>query len=776
MLNRPVRLRELGTAPTRAVTGSDARLGVLFGGFAIVVAIIALRALWLQTSGQSRFTSLWDRTQQRVESIPARDGRIVTSDGVVLAVDETEFSIALHYRWLENPPDPDWLKSQALAQLDRADRRNAERVEAATQDVLRRREQMHQDLAKLLQVSPEALAERMSLIQNRVERVVAAVEARQLTREQSASHPPASPVAGSTWVRLWETVCRELTTPPHRTVREPLVVAEELEYHPIAVAVGVDAVGLVESAPSSFPGVRVEIQSRRTYPRGDQASHLVGSRRPLTEAEFEERRSNIDPSGYSASDRLGRTGIERACDAQLHGLRGEHEIVTNRAGEILSDTIVRTPRHGADVTLTIDSRLQTVAEQLLDDVLSGEAVADTEVAQTAPEGEPGIAGRPVGGCLVAIDVRTGEILTAASAPRHDASLLISATQAEWDALANDPRRPFFPRVTQATLPPGSVFKVLTAIAALESGVLAPDERFDCQGYFERPDRERCAIYRHFGVGHGPVDLSTALAESCNVYFFDVAGRVGGDRIADWANRFGLGTPTGAELPGEASGAVPSPAASARNREPWYPGTTRQLAVGQGALTVTPLQVARLMAAIANDGWLVTPQFVRRPGATRSESLTSSDIQLVGFNVGSEADEKSAAVRVEGLSTATLAAVRAGLEQAVEHPRGTGRAARLDDVRIAGKTGTAQIGAGRPDHAWFAGYVPAESPRIAFVVVIEEGGSGGSVAAPIAREYVRSLLETGLVPRSTRRKTINPSQIHSGGEPPSSKGAGCAAGS
>lgn len=266
------------------------------------------------------------------------------------------------------------------------------------------------------------------------------------------------------------------------------------------------------------------------------------------------------------------------------------------------------------------------------------------------------------------------MLAAASSPRYDARLLISATSAEWDAVSNDPRRPFFPRVTQATLPPGSVFKSLTAIAGIEAGVINPAERFDCAGYLERPDRERCAIYRHFGVGHGPVTLAEALAQSCNVYFFDVAQKLGPMPIVTWAERFGCGVATGCDLAGEQAGHVPHPHRRGPGDAKWYPGTTRQLAIGQGELTVTPLQVVRMTAAIANDGWLVTPHFVRDiPPAVEedgSESASES-IQLAGLSETSPGTTPKPQ-RIEGLTPGTLAEIRRGMQQAVENPRDRAR--------------------------------------------------------------------------------------------------------
>ncbi|MFV0443300.1 MAG: penicillin-binding transpeptidase domain-containing protein, partial [Planctomycetaceae bacterium] len=262
----------------------------------------------------------------------------------------------------------------------------------------------------------------------------------------------------------------------------------------------------------------------------------------------------------------------------------------------------------------------------------------------------------------------------------------------------------------------------------------------------------CAIFRHFGVGHGAITLEEALAQSCNVYFFDVAKRLGPDPIVTWARRFGCGVETGIDVPGDRPGHLPQPGRQADAAERWYPGTTRQLAVGQASLTMTPLQVVRMMAAIANDGWLVTPHVLRDVSSPQFDAAPTSStgtIQLAGLSLRSAAAAPTP-VRISGLTAGTLAHVRRGLVQAVEHPRGTGREAQLKGVRIAGKTGTAEIGAGQPDHAWFAGYAPADAPRIAFVVVIEQGGSGGRTAAPLAREFVRSWSENGLQPRPESR--------------------------
>jgi penicillin-binding protein 2 len=227
-----------------------------------------------------------------------------------------------------------------------------------------------------------------------------------------------------------------------------------------------------------------------------------------------------------------------------------------------------------------------------------------------------------------------------------------------------------------------------------------------------------------------------------VYFFDAARRMGPQAIHDWAARFGLGRPTGVDVPGERGGQLPDPGS---RREPWYPGTTLQFAIGQASLAVTPLQVAQMMAAVANDGDLVTPTFVRPPAA--SDESAAGGVRLASFE--SPRGDRPVRQRIPGLSPGTLARVRAGLRMVVEDPHGTGKRVRTAQVSIAGKTGTAEVGGGKPDHAWFAGYVPADEPRVAFVVVLEHGGSGGHVAGPVAREFVQALLDAGVV-RPDRR--------------------------
>ncbi len=296
--------------------------------------------------------------------------------------------------------------------------------------------------------------------------------------------------------------------------------------------------------------------------------------------------------------------------------------------------------------------------------------------------------------------------------------------------------------------PGSVFKTVTAVALLESGTFDPDATRHCQGFLDRPDRHRCYVYSHYGVGHGDLDLSRAICESCNVYFFQGARKVGPRPLVEWAERFGIGRETGIDLPGEATGHLPQPPSpgpteaaivqaafeSQKSASTWYPGDTLGLAIGQSRLTVTPLQMARVMAAVANDGFLVTPHLVERFGPAR---LTAGE-ETPRIAIPEPRP-------IPGLTEGTLARVREGLEMVVAHPKGTGyKTVRMPEVKIAGKTGTAEVGGGKPDHAWFAGYVPADRPKYAFAIVLEHAGSGGKNAGPVARRTVEAILQAGLV--------------------------------
>jgi penicillin-binding protein 2 len=695
-----------------------ARLVILFAVFAVPVLLVAMRLVWLQVVIPERFLAAWTETRETFESIPASDGRILAQDGTVLAFDQPSYSIAVHYRWLEEPVDPGWLKARARELLPKEERRNPERLNAAQARILSQREDLWRSLSELTGHSLEDLSERRAAVQSRIERLAQEAEDRRANRRSK----PVSAGDTTLWNRLW----RELSTPPERDTQDPIIVREEKEAHSILEQVPIDQIATIEAQPSRFPGVEIRSTCERVYPQGALAPHLIGWRSAVDQVEIERRQVRFpsgDPLALEAGDRFGRTGIERSYDGQIRGLRGLKRVVRNYASEVVETEVVRTARPGADVTLTIDAALQKQAEELLDAVIEQQSNDD---AQKPTAGEPPFgevpAVTPRAGSVIVLDLQSGETLIAASSPRFD----LSAIRQQWKTWNDDPRRPFVSRVTQATVPPGSVFKVVTAIAGLETGLLSPDDLFHCQGYLNEPQHDRCSIFRTSGIGHGDLDLDAALAQSCNVYFFDLAQRMGPQPIEIWARRLGFGTPTGIDLGGERSGHVPSRTPSNRSVR-WYPGTTRQLAIGQADLTVTPLQVAKLMAILGNGGHEVTPH------VTRPLSSDSSEIQLA-----------SARSTESLLSQRTLTAVHEGLELTVASERGTGHAAEVPGVPIAGKTGTAEVSSQQPAHAWFAGYVPADQPRYAITVYLEHGGAGGKAAAPLARQIILSMIEADLL--------------------------------
>jgi penicillin-binding protein 2 len=712
------------------------RIATLFGAILLALCAIVARLSYVETQLADSFASEFNRQIERWEPIPSHDGRIIASDGEVLAEDQQLFGLKVHYRWLEDPPDPAWLKAQALGRLDRAQRRDAQCIAGEQAKVLELRSNLWNRLALITSLDCNSLAARRREIQRRVERIYDLIDQRQSLRDAERSMPERVDVPTSTiWVRAWNALVAALTTPPVREATEPLVIREQLDYHLLIPEIPVETAVEVEAHPELYPGTRLAVSSRRIYPQGPVAPHLIGYRTPIDEDALRQRHKLFpdgDPLDYQSRDRLGRSGLEQFYDRRLRGLRGLRKLVVNRRGEVLHSEDVREAHYGRDIVLSLSLPLQRDAERLLDDCLGFEQRDETN-GKVLPI--------PPGGAIVAIDARTGAVLAAASAPRFNLRLFTDQDGTAWNEARTDARKPFFHRAADMALPPGSVFKVVSAIAFLESGLLDPWREFHCQGFLDDPDRNRCLIFRSLGAMHGDINLVDALARSCNVYFFSAARRIGALPLYEWASRFGFGRPTGVDLPGERGGNLPQPLVAARrhprHRGKGAEGDALQLAIGQAKLAATPLQIARFMAAVGNGGKLVTPHLVDSAGP-----------ELIGErSMYEELPTEPEVCTVKELSPRTLELVRMGLAQVVADRHGTGyKTVRLNEIMIAGKTGTAETGGGKPDHAWFAGYVPADRPKIAFVVVLENAGSGGHAAGPVARKFVQSMLAHGLIER------------------------------
>jgi penicillin-binding protein 2 len=695
------------------------RLGWTMALFGIAMAAIFARAVQLEVSDGENFRRLAARPLARTATLTAQRGRILARDGTVLAADRRATALAVQFRYLENPPDAEWLRRLARGRLPRAERRNSERVAAMERSLRGELVELHRRVAQLCQVPLDEWQARTRRIQQRVDNLAALVNQRRLDRYQDrlAAEPPSSDVS-------FGTLLAGLFAPPERLPPPPVFVVEQTAFHRVVDDVPSEVVAEITNHADQYPGVKIIEHVRRDYPLGTAAAHLVG---------HVGRRSGVDSKIVADAERsgtddvVGLVGIERQCEAELCGAPGMEIQITDHRGKRLATSRQRESIAGHDVVLSIDPQLQLSAEQWLDRSVRRR---EREAGENA--------GPTHGGAIVVMDVRSGEILAAASAPRFDPNLF-AAGDPRVEARLHDPRQPLFDRVTKMALPPGSVFKPLTALALVEHKVVDPSEPFHCQGYLEDPDRLRCQIFRQHGVGHGDVTLADALAQSCNVYFFHYATELGAVPLLDWAVRFGFGQPSGIDLAEEAAGQLPTPSELRQTSQ------TRALAVGQGAFTATPLQVVRLYAAIANGGHLITPRILREHTQGAPNAGEPANVEL------------SAEARIGGLSEPALDAVREGLRRVVEDPGGTAYdTVRLPHLAIAGKTGTAETGGQQQDHAWFAGYVPADAPRYAFVVVLEHAGSGATAAGSVARNLVQRMQQLGYFGgKETAEKPIPP---------------------
>jgi penicillin-binding protein 2 len=449
------------------------------------------------------------------------------------------------------------------------------------------------------------------------------------------------------------------------------------------------------SALTSLPGVVFRDKWVRAYRDSGLAAHLLGYMGKIEQGE----QAEWVAKGYSGDEPVGKAGLERWGEPYLAGRHGGTLVVLTPAGRQLVTIEEQPAVQSRSIYATLDRRLQQVAEATL---------ADER------------------GAIVALDPNTGQVLAMASRPTFDPNMFITGIDSgQWQVLASDAGRPLVNRATQGTYPPGSVFKIVTMAAALEEGGLTPGSTFNCPGIWYGLGEEwpkTCWLER----GHGQVNLIQALTVSCDVTFYELGKRLyelDPNLLPEYARLFGLGAPIGLGVTGEVAGLVPDPAwKMAELSEAWFPGDSVNVAIGQGYLLVTPLQVATMVAAVGNGGTLYRPQLVLKISASSEEPEQVFEPQKLG----------QLPVRLE-----TLSAIQEGLLGAATGPRGTATDAfKGMEVVVAGKTGTAENPDSDP-HAWFAGYAPADDPQIAVVVVIENGGEGSQVAAPLFRQVVEA---------------------------------------
>lgn len=487
---------------------------------------------------------------------------------------------------------------------------------------------------------------------------------------------------------LWDKIREASGTPKYL----PVTLKENIDWQTLAY---------LENHNHEFSGIRTEVKPVRVYHYDDLAANLLGYLGSISEEELK----RVDRSVYKGGDIIGKIGLEKLREVDLRGEKGKKYTEVNARG--FEQQLLRRdePLPGRELKLTLDVDLQQIAESYM---AAGEK----------------------SGAIVAMEVNTGRVLAAVTAPSiHIEDFVGGISTAKWKALLDNPRHPLINKTIQAAYPPGSTYKMVTALAGLSKGVINKDTTFYCPGRYRFGNRTyRC--WKH--SGHGPVNLMKAIAQSCDVYFYQVGQRVGVDGLAEYAKLLGLGKRSGIEMEYEKEGIAPTRKWKVKNRKSkWQEGETLSVAIGQGFNLTTPLQICLMTATIANGGTVFKPQLV--------ESVVDPDGNVL------ESFKPVVVSELKGRDN-FLAMIRQGMEQVVHGKRGTARKVAIDGLRIAGKTGTAQvvklaqyrhlkeedIPYKYRDHAWFTCFAPADKPEIAVTVLVEHGLHGGSGAGPIAR--------------------------------------------
>ena len=458
-----------------------------------------------------------------------------------------------------------------------------------------------------------------------------------------------------------------------------------------------------------FPGVEIQARLVRHYPYAELASHVVGYVGRINETEMK----SLPIAEYRGSTHVGKIGIENTYEAELHGKTGYAEIETNVQARAINTVDSLLPIPGENLYLTLDIDLQKIAYDALDSY---------------------------NGAVVAIDIKTGGVLVFASRPGFDPNpFVIGIANDAYQALQSSENQPLYNRALRGLYPPGSTIKPFVALAGLEYNAITAGQKLFCPGYYQLPNVSH--HYRDWKkYGHGSVNMTEAITQSCDVYFYSLASMLGIDRMHDFLQRFGFGEKSGIDLSGEKQGLMPSREWKHRqHNQSWYPGETLITGIGQGFLQVTPIQLAKATAILANKGKIITPFLVKNSVKPEPED---SNIKI---------RQDSITLRPENINT-----IIAAMVDVVHDQHGTAKSIGKDiNYQIAGKTGTAQVFNIKQeakynendidfklrDHALFISFAPADDPKIAVVVIAENGGHGGSVAAPIAEQVIKHFLES-----------------------------------
>ncbi|MFQ5963975.1 MAG: penicillin-binding protein 2 [Candidatus Scalinduaceae bacterium] len=627
---------------------------IFFGMILVAFFVIVCRLFYVQIIDGGKYSGISDDKRIRTIGIDTLRGTIYDRNGRMLAVDRHSFELTVIYKKLFNTYS--CFKRNILPKLSTF--KNKELNRRLCKECHLDNSLWVEELAELLEIPYSDIFERTSQIVEKVEKIKRNVERRNKRKihikEETVPYSIASNIA-------WEKIVR------------------------------------FEVKMQDLPGIRVDVKPVRWYPQRDLAAHIIGyvgkfDKKEIKDNNFKKRwfnglgKNNKSKTEYFAHKALamdtfvGKSGIERVYNSSLMGIPGDRfEEITLDTLKVNKLILERPPISGNNIFLTIDSRIQGIAEKVL-----GERR----------------------GSIVVMNPLNGEVLAMATFPRYDLNNL----RVNFPVLNKNPNKPFLNRPIQGVLSPGSVFKVITAVAGLEENKVNEDTHFTCYGSLKTGGgRFRC----HSKYGHGLLNIEEAIQYSCNVFFFEVAKMLGSSLLKKWVSKFDFGSVTGIELPYEKKGNIP--ASNAKYE-------TMNMSIGQGAMLVTPVQVTKMMAMIANGGWYIKPHILKK--------ITDYEGKVL-FN------NKLRHTNKIGISEKNLDIIKRSLRRVVT--AGTARNVGLNELHVAGKTGTTQTARENENHAWFAGYAPFDNPKYCFTVVIERTpGHGADVAGPIVQKLLSEL--------------------------------------
>lgn len=492
----------------------------------------------------------------------------------------------------------------------------------------------------------------------------------------------------------------------------------------IATDVNEEIVAQVSERNSDFPGISISIEAARTYLAGNLAAHVIGYTGKIKEEDYKKQKDV-----YDIDDIVGKTGIEYLFEDFLRGKDGQKQVEMSVEGTITGEYVSENAIAGSDIVLTIDSNLQQVTQTALENCINKIRNGGFPKKYDAQ-----------GGSAVVMDVNTGEVLATASYPTYEPQWFVGGiSQENWDYLNTDSRHPQLNKAIQSAYAPGSIFKMVTGIAGLESGAITSKEKIRDTGVYKKYNGEwKCWYYTSYHRGHGYLNVTQALQHSCNYFFYETADRMGIDVLAKYALHFGLGKKTGIELPSEKAGTLASREVKVKlnlKDKTWYPGDTIISSIGQGYNSFTPMQIAKYISSIANGGTVVNPTIIKSVLNSDGTEVPKEEVKkYTNEKLGIETSDDGIAINPESIAIA-----KEGMRMAASEAGGTAYSVfKKFNIEVAGKTGSAEAGKDKNGkdivNAWFVCFAPYDEPEVAVVVMIENGGHG-NYAAEVARDIL-----------------------------------------